>query len=120
MAQNKPIGVRFNQELLQYMKEKWGNEVTAQRALRAYEDCYRKFKDGILVLKPQEQREEKQKEVVEQKKISTADGYYDAIKATKSADEIKGIIKMAKSDSTLTDWQKSAIERNGLDKIKNL
>ena len=118
MAENKPIGVRFDQELLKYMKEKWGNEVTAQRALRAYEDCYRKLRDGILVVnKPQE---EKPKEVVEQKKISTADGYYDAIKATKSADEIKGITKMAQSDQTLSSWQKSAIERNGLDKIKNL
>lgn len=63
MAKTKPIGVRFDKELLESTK------LTPQSALKTYEDCYRSKDLPIIEPVQSEKTDEKQSKKSKQEKV---------------------------------------------------
>lgn len=120
MAKGKPIGVRFDEEMLTSLKEHHGID-SPQKAVNFLYNYWRLHKDSQNPLAAIVRIETPEpKMVVEEPKIPTYESYKVALKYAGSVDEVKKIVANSARDPELAGWQKDFIKKYGIEVSQKL
>jgi hypothetical protein len=125
MAKTSPIGVRFDKDMLEALKNEHGID-SPQKALNYLFDFWRMntYKTNTVAEAVREApfsvKKEPEIKVVQPTEMTPFEAYQSELKAANSIEEIKKIVSVSAKDSDLSVGQKESIKTLGMQLSQNM